>query len=541
MVLRAVHAAGGPIAAIALPGSPSKAGDGGHIIHAAALLSLHLAADIEAIALAHLEGGRGDDRALIRPGVLPGKLVLAGVVGKGHLAVLIAQDDRIAGLPGGAELKVHHRLNRVGAFIVLRPVHGRAQGHHHTAVDERAAVRVQARVRGQVRRADHRARVDRQEAVGVHAVPFRPQTGTDVEGPSVDGQDADAVFVDIDAVILRGDVHRAAVDRQMKLGVQALVAAGDLQHAGACLLPGDVHGLVGVERAVHLPRLLLGRVRICSVLVFVLGLQDPEHIGAVDGVYRAVGQDHVGAGVGSVHLVAEFCPILPGVVALIHIGKHHAGGYGAGDVHTVQDQGHLTGRVVKGFLSQIHPDLAVPGAGEPVGPGLGDMEDGVGIRLLLGVHHLGGKAGTQGRKSGEDEFFIPWGLIHIDPLGLPIVAHLLELLLVQLRVVDDVVGDIGQVLPGGGGAGVVLRRRVLHLPMVGGGIGVPHIVIFRQGLAVQGGGVGVAVLRFLGGQNDLINGRILRRHGRRGKAHHQRKAQQQSNGSFHVASFLSLP
>ena len=161
----------------------------------------------------------------------------------------------------------------------------------------------------------------------------------------------------------------------MQLGVQSLVVGLDVQDTGAA----DVHGHFGVESAVVLVE-LLGVFHITVHHGF--GLVDLRHMGAGDAVPGAVGQEHIGAGGGGIHLGGGILP----VAALVDIVEDHGGCQPAGDFRVVQDQGHHGGGIILGVLAQVNGDLTGGElARDPVDAGLGDVDDSVGGGLLTGV------------------------------------------------------------------------------------------------------------------------------------------------------------
>ena len=124
-----------------------------------------------------------------------------------------------------------------------------------------------------------------------------------------------------------------------------------------------------------------------------LRLVDLGDVGAGDRVLRAVGNDDVGPGGGGIHRIGRFIVlgavlivVHPCGVALIDPVEDHSGGHGAGDVHAVEVEGHHGAGVGLGVLPQVHGDLpGGEGSAEDIGPGLGDVDHGVGGCLLRRV------------------------------------------------------------------------------------------------------------------------------------------------------------
>ena len=323
------------------------------------------------VGAAQLKGRGGDDRAHVAAGLGAHHLVLGGVVGEDKGAVGVLDDNRVAGVVVGGELQVHGHL----LGVALGPVHGGAQGHDGAAVDVGAHVGVQARVGGGVGAGDDGAAVDDQPAVGVDAVALRAQACDDVQIAAVDGGDGDIVLVGVDAVVVGEDADVAAVHGQVQLGVEALVVGVDGQHAGAFLLRAHVHGHAGVEGAVILVLFLL------ALLVLV----DAGDMAAGDGVDAAVGDDHVRARLGGVHLGGSGLH-RPRIVALVHVAEEDRRGHGAGDIEVVQDQRHHGGGVGLRLVAQVYVDLALAQlARDAVGAGGGDVDHRVSGGLLGGV------------------------------------------------------------------------------------------------------------------------------------------------------------
>ena len=119
--------------------------------------------------------------------------------------------------------------------------------------------------------------VDHDPAVGVDAVA---DSGGDVERAAVEGKDGDAIFVDVDAIFIGGDVHGAAVDGQVQIGVQPLIRRADIEHTRAGAAARDIHGNVGIKRAVGFQALFLH----AGAAALVLGFEQAVDVGAAEGV-----------------------------------------------------------------------------------------------------------------------------------------------------------------------------------------------------------------------------------------------------------------
>ena len=227
---------------------------------------------------------------------------------------------------------------------------------------------------------------------------------------AVDGGHGDAVLIGVDAVVLRANGNIAAVDGQVQLGVQALVFSGDAQRAGTV----DVHGHVGVDRAVLLPQLL-----------FPFGvLVDFGDIGAGDGAPAVLCQNQISPGVGGIHGGLGGFRV-PATVALIDVPEKNGGGDGAGDVRAVQNQLHHCVWVGRGVLAQVDANLpSAELAAETVSAGGGDVHHGVRLRLLGGVH-VGFAARTVGVAAFVGGFFFVIDNIvgGIDRVGLPAAVY----------------------------------------------------------------------------------------------------------------------
>ena len=230
-----------------------------------------------------------------------------------------------------------------------------------------------------MRHGDHRTAVDHQPAVGVDPVALGAEAAEDVDAAAVDCGDRNAVFIGVDAVVLREDPETASVDGEVHLGVQTLVVRDDRDHAVAGALAVHVHGNVGIHRAVLLPQFfLVGRV-----------LVDLGHVRTAHDVHAPVGGDQIGAGCRGVHIWAgRFGGCA--AVALIYVQEQDRRGYAAGDLRIVQDQRDHCSRIVACFVAQV--DAYLPGgecAAHAVRPGLRDVHHDGGGGLFFCVPVLG--------------------------------------------------------------------------------------------------------------------------------------------------------
>ena len=275
--------------------------------------------------------------------------------------------------------------------VILRTCFDAVQ--HMAGGDDGAAVDVDAHVgvdtgvgaEGTGSRCDGAA-VDHQPAVGVDAVALAGFSGDpDRQAAAVDGGDGHAVLIGVDAVIAGDYGNIAAVQGQVQLAVQTLIFSVNVQNSRVFRAAVHVHGHSGVESAVVLMQ-FFGVLHFGSVLAEHqgAGLVDPGHIGAPDGVDTAVGDDNIGACGAGVHIFGG----LSGVIAsaFVDIVEDHRGGNPAGDVRSVQNQGHNGGGILFDVLAQIHGDLTGgEGAADAVGAGAGDVEHGMGGGFFGGV------------------------------------------------------------------------------------------------------------------------------------------------------------
>ena len=235
--------------------------------------------------------------------------------------------------------------------------------------------------------------------------------------------------------------------------------------------------------------LLLGLTRVADGIVLELRLQDAEDVGAGHAVFRAVRDDDVRAGVRRIHDGAVFVAVFPGVVAFVDAREDDPRSRRARDVRPGEYQGHFRFGIGEGVVgvTQIDIDLAVPGALQDVRAGLLDVQHRIGVSLLLAVHHgrRNGRASLRIRQSREDVVFVPFRRVVIAPFGLVVVLLRDERALIQLRIVDQVVRDVGRGIGIGLGAGIVFGRRVLDVVVDLGRIRVPGVVEFLERFAVQ--------------------------------------------------------
>ena len=114
----------------------------------------------------------------------------------------------------------------------------------------------------------------------------------------------------------------------MQLAVQALIFRLNVQRAAA----GDIHRHFGIEGRIVLVQ-LLGILHLGAVIAELhgVGLVDARHIGAGHKILRPLGQQHIGARAGGVHIL--FGIVL--IAALIHIVKNDRRCHSAGDIHPV--------------------------------------------------------------------------------------------------------------------------------------------------------------------------------------------------------------
>ena len=530
-----VAAAGAAGAAVALLIGAADSGNGGHIIDTHGFGAGDLAADVYPVALSDLKILTGDHSPGIGTNLRAVDLVLVRVIGKDALAGAVHNNHRISRALGGGELEVHGGLIVGHGGIVFHPVHGGAHGDYITAKDVSTEVRVHAGVGAGVGHGDDGAAVDADEAVGVDAVTLAAQTRQNVQAAALDGQHRDAVLIDVDAVILREDVHIAAADGQVELRVQALVAGGDIQGAGSLALAADDQRLVGVEGTVDLQALLLDG----GTAALILGLQDAEDVAARHIVFRPVCQRDHGTGSGGVHIVGPGGFVLPGVVALVYIMEHHTGRHGTVDGDAVEDQVDLGGGIREGIVTvvlQIHPDLAVPVTLDDVVTGLGDVEHRILIRILSRMHHLRGQGAASG-EGGENVARVFGCGIVVDPLLLAVVIHLGKAGGGQLGIVVDVMGNVHRLIPRLG-AGEILGRRIADIRMDRGGVCMPGVVVFRHRSAVIDRGMGIGTVCIEGaGQLDGMG--CLCRHSRKRSdtAEHHAQNQQISQQLLHDLHF----
>ena len=370
------------------------------------------------IAVPHREAGTGDHRAPVLADIPAQHLILAGVIGKDHRAILPGHHQRAAALLHFGKLQVHGHL----LGIALRPVHGGAKGNDGTAVYIRTQVGVQARIRNGIGGGHHRAAVDHQVAVGIDAVAFCPQSGNDMHIAAVDGGDGNAVLVGIDAVIAGTDGDIAAVDGQVQLRVHTLIVRSQIQGTGA----EHIHGHIGINGAVLLPQLLF------PFLVLI----DPGNVGT--GNLIASLQDQVGTGCRGIHLcLGRFHR--PVSVTFVGIPEQNGRCHRAGDVCPVQDQLHHRLRFKIGGISQIHPDLASGQlAPDPVCAGSRDVHHSVGCRLLCRVP------------------------VRLRAFAIGIAA----VIAVPVFIIDNIVRDIHRLLRAGDGDAVIgqLDQRLVSKP-----------------------------------------------------------------------------
>ena len=273
----------------------------------------------------------------------------------------------------------------------------------------------------------------------------------------------------------------------MELAVQAFKPGYDIQHAVSLFLTFDQQRAEGIKGAVKFPLFFLNFDSRGGVFVLIFGFEHAVDVGPAEAVFTVIRDYDMRAGIADVNLRAVGVPIFPGVVGLVDTVEHQCRSNGAGNVNAIEDQGNFGIFIGKGIvlITQVDPDLPLPGAGEFIGTGLSDMQNRVLPCFRFGMHHGCRDIVAADRQIRPDIFTIFFHRIVIDPFHLVIIKHHLVPLRRNFRVIKDVMGDINRILTGGFGSGVVFRGGIFHFIMDYARVCMPGVIIFGHGSAVQ--------------------------------------------------------